>query len=121
MRSACRFSHSAPLAKKIAGTMSTVIFLVFLCSAPPAFAQNGASSKGLDVLLNVSSWVVTVPYGAVKVAYAGLGGIVGGLSYLLTFGNLEPAQTVWQNTMLGTYVLTPAHLTGDEPIRFVGP
>jgi len=53
--------------------------------------------------------------------YAGLGGVIGSLAYILTLGGDEPTTTVWEKSLLGTYVLTPEHLTGEEPIRFVGP
>lgn len=99
-----------------------VLALVLFISlgATSAFASS-AHSNGVNVLLNVTSWVITVPYGATKVAYAGLGTVVGALGYILTLGSDEPAYSVWRASLLGTYVLTPDHLTGDEPIRFVGP
>jgi hypothetical protein len=52
--------------------------------------------------------------------YATLGGIVGGLTYGVTGGDLEAAQAVWESSMYGTYIITPDHLKGNEPVRFVG-
>ena len=71
--------------------------------------------------LGIASFVTTLPYGAVKLAYAGLGAVVGGFSYVLSVGDLDTAETVWEKSLLGKYVLTPSHLTGDEPIKFMGP
>ncbi len=70
--------------------------------------------------LQAASWLLTVPYGAVKVGFALLGGIVGGFTYLLSGGNTEAAKSVWTTTMYGTYVITPEHLNGEKPIRFLG-
>lgn len=79
-------------------------------------AQGTPSGAGLQA----ASWLVTVPYGAVKVGFALLGGVVGGLTYALSGGNTEAAESVWTTTMYGTYVLTPEHLKGEKPIRFMG-
>ena len=69
----------------------------------------GAAAVGAGVL-----------YGPTKVAYAILGGVVGGLAYAWTVGDLEVAHHVWSATLGGTYVVTPAMLRGEEPILFVG-
>ena len=79
-------------------------------------SQGTPSGAGLQA----ASWLVTVPYGAVKVGFALLGGIVGGLTYALSGGDTEAATSVWTTTMYGTYVITPEHLTGGKPIRFLG-
>lgn len=70
--------------------------------------------------LQAASWLATVPYGAVKVGFAIAGGVVGGLAYAFSGGNLESAKSVWSTAMYGTYVLTPDHLKGQKPIRFLG-
>lgn len=70
--------------------------------------------------LGVASALLTLPYGPAKIIYAGLGGIVGGATWLLTGGNLETAQTVWEPSFYGDYVVTPDHLSGKKPLRFFG-
>ena len=67
-----------------------------------------------------ASGALTMLYFPVKTAYAGLGGIVGGLAYVLTGGDMERAEIVWTPTMKGTYVITPEQLWGDKPIEFFG-
>jgi len=74
-----------------------------------------------DVGLGIASVLATIPYGAIKILYAGLGAVTGGFTYVLTGGDLDSANTVWESSLRGTYVLTPANLTGEEPIRFIGP
>jgi hypothetical protein len=61
-----------------------------------------------------------VVYMPVKITYAALGSITGGLAYALTGGSYETAQNVWVASLGGTYVIVPDMLTGDAPIEFSG-
>ena len=70
--------------------------------------------------LGVASALLTLPYGPTKIIYAGLGGIVGGFTWVLTGGNIETAQAVWEPSFYGDYVITPEHLKGTTPLRFFG-
>ena len=70
--------------------------------------------------LGVASVLLTLPYGTAKILYAGLGGIVGSATWVLTGGNTETAQAVWEPSFYGDYVITPDHLTGKTPLRFYG-
>ena len=70
--------------------------------------------------LGVGSVLLTLPYGPAKIVYAGLGGIVGGATWILTGGNTETAQTVWDPSFYGDYVITPDHLVGKKSLRFFG-
>ena len=56
-----------------------------------------------------------------KIVFAGLGAVTSGLTYLVTLGNSQTTGAVWEATVEGTYVLTPRHIEGKEPIRFIGP
>ena len=70
--------------------------------------------------LQVAGGVLSLFYTPVKVAYAGLGGFMGGLTYILTAGNEQAAQSVWDASLHGTYWLTAKHLQGEEAIHFKG-
>ena len=70
--------------------------------------------------LGVASVILTIPYGAAKIVYAGIGSIVGGATWALTGGNNETAQTVWEPSLYGDYVITPDHILGKKPLRFFG-
>jgi hypothetical protein len=70
--------------------------------------------------LGVASALLTLPYGPTKIIYAGLGGIVRGFTWVLTGGNIETAQAVWEPSFYGDYVITPEHLKGTTPLRFFG-
>jgi len=83
-------------------------------------AAEEESSPGNEAALGAGSFFLTLVYAPVKLAYAILGGIIGGFTYGLTGGDLETAQSVWEPSVYGTYVITPDHLKGNEPVRFVG-
>jgi hypothetical protein len=96
-----------------------------LGSAYPASASDPApadqtESTSNQLGLGLGSILASVFYAPVKVAYAALGGVTGGMGWVLTGGDSEVATRVFRPSMRGTYVLTPDHLTGAEPIHFVG-
>ncbi len=102
-----------------------VVLLSLLLSNPftpdSGWAQGSYRNPVSTAALGVTSLLATIPYGATKLLYAGLGAVVGGFSYVLTFGNSDTAETIWKKSLLGTYVISPEHLTGEEAIHFVGP
>ncbi|WP_447969010.1 hypothetical protein [Nitrospira sp. M1] len=94
---------------------------MLLPGASPSVAMADTGEKASEVGLGLASFVTTLPYGAVKIAYAGLGAIIGGFTYLLTAGDFDSANVIWEKSLLGHYVITPDHLTGNTPVKFVGP
>ncbi len=113
---------------KKAVAVALILSFITFSVLPAGWAQGAAQStggdreqnSGADVGLEVASWALTVPYGAAKVAFAILGGFAGGLTYVFSGGNTEAAKAVWDTSVRGTYVITPAHLKGDKPVRFLG-
>ena len=105
--------------------ISMVIALCAITMVQPAWSQEtspssseggSASSAGMQA----AAGLLTIPYVVCKAAFAIGGGIVGGLTYVFTGGNENAAKSVWTTSMYGTYILTPEHLQGDRPIRFLG-
>lgn len=78
------------------------------------------SSPSNQAALGIGSALLTLVYFPAKLVYATLGGIVGGFTYALTGGDLDTAKEVWEPSFYGTYVITPDHLKGNEPVRFFG-
>jgi len=108
-----------------------VVLLLALCTmtiVPSAWSQGNAptavgsseggstSDAGWGVLAGLSSLI----YFPLKAAFAIAGGIVGGLTYAFSGGNEKAAKPVWETSMYGTYIITPDHLQGNRPIRFLG-
>ena len=87
-------------------------------AAPPASDSEGgnASSAGMQAAAAVS----TILYLPLKAAFAIGGGIVGGLAYVFSGGNEQAAKSIWNTSLYGTYIITPDHLQGNRPIRFLG-
>ena len=88
-------------------------------NAPPAVgsSEGGTTSDaGWGVLAGLSSLV----YFPVKAAFAIGGAIVGGLTYAFSGLDEKAAKPVWQTSMYGTYLITPDHLQGNRPVRFLG-
>ena len=73
------------------------------------------------MLSGAACLIITPVYGAFKLAYAGLGALGGGLTWIFTGGDDRSAQKIWDSSMKGTYLITPEHLRGNKPINFVGP
>ena len=108
--------------------LSLVVALCTALSVPSAWSQEpvpassdsteggNASSAGMQA----ASVVSTILYAPFKAAFAIGGGIVGGLAYAFSGGNENAAKSIWTTSMYGTYLITPDHLRGDKPIRFLG-
>jgi hypothetical protein len=66
------------------------------------------------------SAVANILYIPAKVVYAGLGLMTGGLGYVLSGGRGDVANNIIYPAVRGTYVVTPGHLRGEQPVIFVG-
>ena len=113
---------------------AAILSLVMICSltilVAPVFAQessnasaapassNDASASGVGI--QAGSALATIVYFPLKLAFAIGGGVVGGLAYGFSGGSEQTAKNIWIPSMYGTYIITPEHLKGDKPIRFLG-
>jgi hypothetical protein len=98
--------------------------------AAPLFAQGSTSSSPptgdastgtpSGVGMQAASAVATILYFPFKAAFAIGGGIVGGLAYAFSGGSEQTAKNIWIPSLYGTYIITPDHLRGDKPVRFLG-
>ena len=111
------------LMKRGVCALAVCAFAFVICLGLPgmSWAEEDESSPGNEAALGLGSGLLTFVYLPAKVVYATLGGIVGGFTYALTGGDLDTAQAVWEPSFYGTYVITPDHLKGNEPVRFYGP
>lgn len=109
----CRVSWSKCL-------LVTAMCLLLIGGTTSLAAADDGTDQVEEAGLGVASALLTLPYGPAKIIYAGLGGLVGGATWVLTGGNTETAQTVWEPSFYGDYVITPDHLKGTKPLRFFG-
>jgi hypothetical protein len=70
--------------------------------------------------MGLGTGLVNVLYIPAKFTYAVVGSVIGGLAWVLTLGDTDTAMGVWEPTLGGSYVITPAMLRGDEPVEFSG-
>lgn len=105
--------------------MAIIVVLTFSAvMVTPAWSQpaNADTRQGTPsgVGMQLAAFGATIPYFVGKGAFAIGGGIVGGLAYVFSGFNEQTAKSIWIPSMYGTYVITPEHLTGDRPVRFLG-
>jgi hypothetical protein len=87
--------------------------------AHPGLAQanEGVESEGGWGALAATASLL---YGPVKVCYAAMGLTVGGLAWGLTGGDRQVMDPIITASVRGDYVITPAHLRGEQRIEFLG-
>lgn len=125
------FSNScARTTRRLCTQLVILTIILTFCSAifvAPLSAQetgNPAASSGdstpSGVGIQAGSALSTILYFPFKAAFALGGGVVGGLAYAFSGGSEQTAKSIWIPSIYGTYVITPDHLRGDKPIRFLG-
>jgi hypothetical protein len=116
-------NYSRSFLKQGTGVLVLVTFSLLVGIGAPGVslaAEPEEQSPTNEAALGIGSALLTVVYFPAKLVYAALGGIVGTFTYGLTGGDLETAKEVWEPSFYGTYVITPDHLKGNEPVRFFG-
>ena len=83
---------------------------------PAHAAGNYASDAGIGT----ACVFVNLLYMPAKFVYATIGGLTGGIAYLLTGLNYDVADRIWAPSLGGNYVVTPAHLRNQQTLYFSG-
>ena len=125
-------SSSNRLGEAAGFKLVAVILLLALCTittAPSVWSQENAASPSSATTeggtpssagMQAAAAVSTILYFPFKAAFAIGGGIVGGLAYAFSGGNEQAAKSIWDTSLRGTYFISPDHLQGNRPIRFLG-
>jgi hypothetical protein len=103
--------------------LSTITMVPSVWSQTSAAPSSSGSTEGGDTSsagMQVAAGFSTLLYFPLKAAFAISGGIVGGLAYAFSGGNEQAAKSIWTTSVYGTYIITPDHLQGNRPIRFLG-
>src|SRR3989475_12915845 len=95
--------------KRIALQMVAVIVALSVCLAPVAWAaeQNSNPNPAADLGLGMASFICSVPYGAIKVAVAILGGVIGGGTHVPSGFDKQSPGAGWDTPHEGDYLLPP--------------
>jgi hypothetical protein len=100
----------------VAGLLAAV-----LVAAPSlSMAEDSAAEVGKESGLGAAAALSSLLYGPAKILYATGGVIIGGFAYAFTAGDTEVASKVFTRSLRGDYVITPAILTGDDTLEFIG-
>jgi hypothetical protein len=97
--------------------MVAVVALVAALASPRAAR---ADENGHSAIVWVGTVATNLFYIPVKTVHAGLGGLVGGLSWLVTGGNPNAANAVFDHTMYASWYVSPEMLEGKEDLYFFG-
>src|SRR5262245_35792671 len=81
-------------------------------------AQESAGWEGAG--LGAASALSTLVYGPVKIATAVTGLVIGPFAWALSAGDSDVMWKVIDTTVRGDYVVTPAHLRGEQTLEFFG-
>ena len=92
--------------------------LVWLVGGPVAPAR--AHGQMEEAGLSLAATTLELVYLPAKILVAAMGLVVGGVAGVLSGGDTRAAYAFWVPAASGTYLLTPAHIEGAQPIEFFG-
>jgi hypothetical protein len=90
--------------------------LVALQPAAAVAEDSTASNAGIGA----ASALCSLVYGPLKLVYATLGVVMGGMAWGLSGGDSDVMGAVLLPAVRGDYVVTPANLRGQRPLEFIG-
>jgi len=79
-----------------------------------------ADSQAAEAGIGTAAALTTLVYGPVKVAYAALGVVFGGIAWGLSGGDKDVMSAVVTPAVRGDYVVTPDLLRGSRDLEFFG-
>ena len=102
--------------------LALLAFVLVVAASPGlAQAQNSSSEPTYENGgLGAAAALCSLVYAPLKLTQAILGLVVGGLAYPLSGGDADVTMRVINTSVRGDYVITPAHLRGEQPIEFFG-
>jgi hypothetical protein len=83
-------------------------------------AEGSEAGGGYPAIVWVGTVATDLLYVPAKLAYAGVGAVTGAFGWLLTGGDTDVTKAIWNASLGGTYVVTPAMLEGKEKVYFSG-
>ncbi len=87
--------------------------------APEGDSSEISQQEAQSIGYGLGSVIASAFYSPLKITYAGLGLITGGLGYVLSGGRRDVADNIIYPAVRGSYVITPTQLKGQKPVIFV--
>ncbi len=97
-----------------------LVMLVLVSMLGGVVPRAGAGDYASDAGLGTACVFINLLYMPAKLVYATLGGLTGGIAYLLTGLNYDVADRIWAPSLGGNYVVVPAHLRNEQTLYFSG-
>jgi hypothetical protein len=101
---------------RLRGVVSAFVIAGLVSISPVAARAADAKEVGVGAACAVG----TLFYGPAKLVLALLGTLTAGLGYAVTGGDVDVARTILDSSVMGNYVIEPAHLTGEKKLVFIG-
>ncbi len=98
------------------GVVSAVVLAGVLTVAPATAQAADAEHIGVGAACALSN----VFYGPAKLIVAVVGSITSGFAYAVTAGDIDVARTILDSSVMGDYLVEPAHIRGEKPLEFIG-
>lgn len=97
-----------------------LVMLVIVSMLGAVVPRAEAGDYASDAGLGTACVFINLLYMPAKLVYATLGGLTGGIAYLLTGLNYDVADRIWAPSLGGNYVVVPAHLRNEQTLYFSG-
>ena len=101
---------------RIRGAVSAFVIAGLISIQPGVARAADAKHVGVGSVCALSN----VLYGPAKLLLAMLGSITAGLGYAVTAGDIDVARKILDSSVMGDYVIEPAHITGEKSLEFIG-
>lgn len=102
------------------GLLALLVAFSLIGAPTVSMANDSAEVVGRESGLGAAAALSSLIYGPAKILYAAGGLVVGSFAWVFTAGDSDVASAVFTRSLKGTYVITPAMLTGDEAVEFIG-
>ena len=99
--------------------IAALAFAIAIGLAPAAVQAQEEATFG-DAGVGAGSALSSLVYGPVKLAFAVTGLVIGPFAWALSGGDSDVMWRVLDTSVRGDYVVTPAHLRGEQPLEFFG-
>lgn len=121
------------LDSKLVYRLSLVILLLFNSCVPLAIGAAGGAAGGAvksaqaaeEKRYGPANYTGTILsnvfYFPAKVLFAAGGAITSGVVFLGSLGDSSVSRPIWDASVYGDYLVTPAMMAGEDRVRFVGP
>ena len=97
-----------------------VVVVVLLGTLVPASSAR-AEDEGHPAIVWVGTVATNIFYIPTKTVHAAMGGLIGGMAWLVTGLNPEVSQAVFDHTIFTDWYVSPENLEGKQDLHFFSP